>query len=665
MSRSADRRSRGTAHTSQYSLILLDIMPRVTVAPTGNSVEALEQDQYLRPRPRRRWRVGRGDAVAVGMYLCIAVIPYWDVWTASTPSVVEPGGLDSQMNMWFLSWTPFAVLHGHNPLFTTYGNYPYGVNLLTNTSETLLGLVAAPVTVIFGPIVSFNVMLILAMASSATAGYVLARRFTTWRPSAFFAGLLYGFSPYMVGQGVNHLNLLFVPLPPLMFLVLYELLVVQRKRPQVWGALLALLACTQFFISSEVLAESAVIATIALVVLVVLHPGAVRARAKHAVVGLAVAMTISGVVLVGPVLYALHGPGHVVGPMNPFPLQANRADLLGAVVPNLNQHFAPSSLVTIGNQFAANIPENGSYLGLPLLVALAVFTVVLRRKAIVTFSAAMAAVAYVLSLGARLIVSGSPSIPGAPYAAAGTGIRLPGAIFDHIPILDNGEPARLSLFVALFASLILAIGLDHLKHRAMGSTTWSSSRSQSRHPAPRTLPPAGAKALAAAVGVGVLLPLVPSWPYPVGAVDTPAYFTTNAVEAVPAGSVALLYPYPSPNVDSALPVLWQVTSKMRFKTPGGYFLVPQAGTGRATFGRVTLIGTTLDELYSGAKVAPSPSLRAELWNELDSWKVETVIAAPVGADPKAAMSFLTWLIGRRPVSSGGVEVWYHIGSRGG
>jgi hypothetical protein len=606
----------------------------------------------------QRRTVGAGDVAAVGVYLVIAFIAYWGVWTASTPSVVEPGGLDSQLNMWFLSWTPFALLHGHNPFFSTYGNYPYGVNLLTDTGETLLGLVAAPVTELFGPIVSFNTMLMLAMATSATACYALARRFTTWRPAAFFAGILYGFSPYMVGQGLYHLNLLFVPLPPLMFLVLYELLIVQRGRPERWGALLALLVCAQFFISSEVLAETAVIGVVAVVVLVVLHPGAVAARARHAAVGLAVAVAISAVVLVGPVLYALHGPGHVTGPINPYPAQVNRADLLGAVVPNLDQRFAPASLVQIGNRFAANPPENGSYLGIPLLVVLAAFTVALRRVGLVSFCAVMVAAAYLLSLGARLIVSGSPS------TALTSGLLLPGAIFDHIPLLDSGAPARLSLFVALFAGLILAVGLDHLRQAAAESRRGMSS-SRSRHAAPRSSRPVVATALAAAVGIGVLIPLVPSWPYPVNAVDTPAYFTTDGVDAVPAGSAALLYPYPAAGVDDALPMLWQATAKMRFKTPGGYFLVPQAVTGRTSEGRVTFTGSTLNALYDGVKITRSAGLRAQLWRQLDTWRIGTVIAEPVGADPGAAISFLSWLIARRPVSSGGVDVWYHLRSGGG
>ena len=614
-----------------------------------NPVETRQSSLF---RLRRQGRIGWGDVVAVVIFLGIALFAYWQVWTASAPSVIAPGGLDSQLNMWFLSWTPFALLHGHNPFFSTYGNYPFGVNLLTDTGEPLLGLLAAPLTLLLGPIISFNVMLALAMASSATACYALARRFTTWRPAAFFAGLLYGFSPYMIGQGVYHLNLLFVPLLPLMFLVLHELLVVQKGRPERWGALLAALVCAQFFVSSEVLAEAAVVGVVAVVILVLLHPAEVRTRVPHAAVGLAVAVAISAFVLIGPILYSLHGPGHVNGPINPYPAQVNRADLLGAIVPNHNQRFAPASLTNIGNHFAANPPENGSYLGLPLLLVLAVSTVLLRRVALVTFCAVMVVVTYVLSLGSRLIVSGSPP------DALNTGVRLPGVLFDHIPLLDNAEPARLSLFVVLFASVIFAVAIDRVRHAAPDILGWSGP--SARHAPTRRARPIGGAVLAVAIGIGALVPLVPSWPYPATAVDTPAYFTSDDVRAVPADSVALLYPYPDAAVDDALPMLWQASANMRFKTPGGYFLVPQASTGLTSEGRTTLTGSTLADLYNGVTVPRSPTLRAQLRQQLATWKVHTILAAPVGTNPGAAISFLSWLVGRGPVSSGGMDVWYHV-----
>ena len=48
-----------------------------------------------------------------------------------------------------------------------------------------------------------------------------------WLPGAALGGLLYGFSPYMVGQGADHLVFTFVPIPPFIALTIVSIL--QRK----------------------------------------------------------------------------------------------------------------------------------------------------------------------------------------------------------------------------------------------------------------------------------------------------------------------------------------------------------------------------------------------------------------------------------------------------
>ena len=60
--------------------------------------------------------------------------------------------------------------------------------------------------------------------------FFVLRRYTTWIPAAFIGGLLYGFSPYMVGQGEGHIFLMLAPVPPVMFLLLDEILVRQSAR---------------------------------------------------------------------------------------------------------------------------------------------------------------------------------------------------------------------------------------------------------------------------------------------------------------------------------------------------------------------------------------------------------------------------------------------------
>jgi hypothetical protein len=602
---------------------------------------------HLRTRARhgvpdaRRWLAAWPVLLVLGCYVGIAFFAYWHAWLASTPSVIEPGGQDSQLNIWFIAWIPYALLHGHNPFFTVYGNYPYGVNLLTGTGEVLLGLLATPITLIFGPIVSYNALLTTALASSAFCGYLLARKFTTWRPAAFVAGLLYGFSPYMIGQGQYHLNLSFVPIPPLIFLVLYELLVEQKRSAMKWGALLALLVCAQYFISTEVLADTALVAAIGVALLSVTYRKSFWKRFPHAAAGIGMALAFSALVLAWPTFYALNGPAHITGSINPIPSEWNRADLLGAIVPNQDQLIAPARLTEIGNSFAFNPPENGSYLGLPLIVILTSAVLLRRHLRVLLFSVAMLGACFVLSLGSPLVVSGTPQW-------SYSGIPLPQALLNEVPLVKDAEPARFALFVALFASIAFAAVLNEIRYGRRRHRTRRPDRKGVRI------------AFAGFVAVAALVLLVPSWPYPSGTVDIPSFFTSADVDSIPTGSVALLYPYPATGIDDDFPVLWQTAAGMRFKFPGGYFIVPQAGTNQASLGRATLIAEALFALYEGSHIREIQPIKRELLQELQSWRVRTVIAQPIGTDPGLTIQYLTWLLGRKPTFVGGVDVWYNV-----
>ena len=126
-------------------------------------------------------------------------------------------------------------VHGHNPFFNTFLNTPSGINLMDNTTMPLLGILGAPITFLWGPIATWNVLLNLALASSALTFYLMARRFVRWRPAAFVAGLLYGFSPFVASEGVGHLFLVVGALPPLVILFLGSVLPNKVGSPLVDG----------------------------------------------------------------------------------------------------------------------------------------------------------------------------------------------------------------------------------------------------------------------------------------------------------------------------------------------------------------------------------------------------------------------------------------------
>ncbi len=599
--------------------------------------------------------VWTGLVIAV-VYLALAVGVYWNVWSTHPATVSQPGG-DQFSNMWFLQWVPFAIAHAHNPFFSNFANYPFGLNLLVNTSSLFLGALVSPVTVLWGPVAAFNTVSTLALAASAGAGYLFVREWTTWRPAAFVGGLLFGFGPYAIAQSNGgHTNLTFVVFPPLILLVASRIVVAQRGRAAVWGIVLGLLVTAQFFVSTEVLASTVVFAALGLLVVAIVGRRSVRAHLRYALEGGAWALGVAVVLLAYPVWFALAGPGHISGPIQLVP-QGYRADLLGAVVPDSVQRFAPSGLARTAANFANSPQENGSYLGITLLLVLLIGTVALwRRSAVVRVGSILTLSAFVLSLGGGLVVTGRPG-------AIATGFPLPERLFEKLPLLSNTIPARYSLFVELFAALVLGVILDRL-HRSLRTGSDGSGR---RHrPSSRQHLALRATLLPALVAVVALVPLWPAAPFEaVGPVGTPPYFTSPAIARIPSGSVAVVYPYPnSPTPDAQG---WQAISSLHFRMPGGYFLVPGpdqkiAFSPPLGYTRDTLVAQVLYELSVDEAPALTPALRASVLLQLRSWRVGSVVAVPGrGENPTAAIAYLTSLFGRPPrPEGGGTFAWYGL-----
>ncbi len=587
----------------------------------------------------------------LAFYLAAAVALNWDAWSAGAASHMQAGA-DQYTTTWFLRWLPFAVAHGHNPLYTDYGNYPFGVNLLDNTSVPLLGLLGTPVTVLDGPIATFNVLTTLSLAGSAAAAYFFARRWTHWPPAAFAAGLVYGFSPYEIAQSNGgHLNLTFVVLPPLILLAAHQVIMGPARSSRGWGIALGLLLTAQFFVSSEILVSTVVIGASCVVAAALMGRRSVRPRLRQAAVGGGWTLGVAAVLLAYPAWFALRGPAHINGPIQLVP-EAYRADLLGPLVPDVYTWLAPSSLVRVANGFANNPSENGTYLGITLLATLAVGTVLLwRRSPVLRVAVVGGAVAFVLSLGGGLVVHRPPT-------AYLTGLPLPERVFTKLPLLANTIPVRYSLYVALFAGLVLAIILDRLHDGARARREQTSGQ----------WGPAGVRASLVPVLVAVvcLVPLIPAGPVTgVTGVETPDYFTSAAQTGTAPGRVSVLFPYPS----SAVPVgqLWQVMAGLHFRTPGGYFLVPHGPGRRIAFSPVvgygadTLTARVFLALYHGRPPAETTALRSALLAQWGSWHVSSLVAVPVPAsEPAVSVPFLTWLMGRPPASVGGVDHWNRL-----
>jgi hypothetical protein len=557
---------------------------------------------------------------AAGAYVALGIVPYWSYWSAGRAMIAGKGG-DPATDAWFLAWVPYALTHGHNPLITDWGNYPGGVNAIASIGMPLLGVVGAPVTLAFSAFVTTTLFFTLAFPLSAIAGYLFACEWVSWRPAALAGGLLYGFSPYLVAHGGSHLNLVFVPLPPLIFLVLTR---IARGAPWPrWGLLLGTLCVAQFLISAEVLASTVIIGAIGLAIATAVSWPAARQRWPSAARAIACALAVVIVCLAYPVWLMLAGPGHLTRPVQDMALY--RGNLLAPVIPDSSMYFRTAGSARLANSFSGGTSENGLYLGLPLLVVLFVGIVVLRRRPAMKFAALVTAAAFVLSLGSRL-TAGHFLLRGVP---------LPAAIFYQIPVLDNAIAARYSLYVMLGAALIFSLILEATRTTAA--------------------PAAVAVGRCGALAIVALLPLLPSWPFWLHVTQPPPYFASAvARDRIPEGSVAVTYPFPSDS--DAYPMVWQVAAGFRYKSPGGRFVIPPS-PGQP--GDEPPLAQVLVDLTDGTAPVRTPALRASLTTQLRAWRVRTVLVQVTGARPALVLPFFDWLFARPPdTTTGGIAAWY-------
>src|SRR5205807_2228131 len=157
-----------------------------------------------------------------------------------------------------------------------------------------------------------------------------------------------------------------------------------------------------------------------------------------------------------------------------------------------------------------------------------------RRNIVVRSAGIFAGAMTLLSLGPYLHVGGH-HVP----------VRLPWLFVTKIPLLRDIQANRLMVYVYLAVAILLAFALGRLWRRR------------------------GGLILVAAVAVLVLLPLIPRPPL-AQSVSAPAYFSSAALEEIPAASVVLTVPFPSAHAPDG--ITWQIASDLRFKIVGGYII---------------------------------------------------------------------------------------------
>ena len=618
------------------------------------------------PRPGR-WRraspTARLHLGVVGGFLVLSLVLWGRVWFGGHAASTMPCPCgDPALTLWWVEWLPWALLHGHNPLYTSaLAAGTGGVNTLTNTSVLFPALLVSPVTLLFGAVAGFNVLVTLAPVVSAYCMFLFARRVTRFVPGQVVAGLLWGFSPYVFDNlVVGHLFLVLGFFPPLAAIVVHDVVLDRRRRPVVNGALGGILIVVQFFTGTELLALSAVLGLVGAVLAVVQAPRLVRARARDLGVAVGTAAVLALVLLAYPVWVVVAGPRHIAGPIWPARVLPS-GPLSGIVDPGAYTHL-PSQALAVAGYFGGQGPDS-LYLGWPLVVVLVLSAPLWWRRRLARCAAGTALVGWVLTQGSDV-----------------RGWWWPWHVLARVPLLSDAWPARFADLIDGCAGLLLALALDEGWRRigALVERRWpvptgagAPGRRRPGSPGPPTRPAVMAST-GVALSVLALLVVLPmagseSAPLTVQRAVLPAWFTHDA-RRLPAGTRVLTIPF-SPVALASESTAYQAEDGLRFDMVGGWALVPGRGARSALLSPVGGTDKILQDLSLSPELgiatpAPSPRVVSEVRASLRRWGVQVAVVVPpqstspfLSYDTGAAVHVLSAVTGTAPSRQDGAWVW--------
>jgi len=395
------------------------------------------------------------------VYLAAGIALTWPNATYLTghhlPAVQDIAGY-----VWDLWWVAHQIVHLGNPWFTSHMAAPVGIQLGFDTIMPLPGLIMTPVTLIFGPTVSYS---LLTIVLPGLLCYVMYRAARLWlaEPGAIAAGALFGLSSMVSWQVWFHLN---IALGTLFLPMTLEAAVRLRRRPGLrQGVILGVILGASVLVNQESAVMAGLLAAAVLVPWLVARPSAARLKvlAAGAVVGLIVA---------SPQLIAMAQQFATGGTVVSAHKLSSNYNSYGAGLPGL---FAPS-------------PQVGHY-GLHWLAS--IYSYREPNEAIVTFGLVLSVLAVcgvaaawrrrstwlfaLLWLGGAALSLGSTLVIGrrvfVPLPVTWNGIRVsllaPYTWLVHLPGLAAlREPDRLALLGLVGAAVLAGIAVDWLWRRA-------------------------------------------------------------------------------------------------------------------------------------------------------------------------------------------------------
>ena len=469
----------------------------------------------------------RYAAAAFLSYLALSILIFGRGVLASPKTVYIGQGPDPQTFIWYLTWWAYTISHRLNPFMTNVVWAPSGASLAWSTDFPLASCLLYPITQLWGPIVSCNVLHIIAPPLAGWSMFVLCR-YLVWRFwPAWIGGFVFAFSSYMLtGMADGLLLMLVFPLPLAVWATLRRL--ANEITARGFLAITVLLLIIQFLLAIEIIATAAFFGAIALFLAARWSSTDEYRRLLSVACLVASAYVISALIL-SPYLYLMFSrerPHEFI--LSPW---RTSMDAVGLFIPTiLNELGNLSIFQTIAHQFLASLYDCGGYVGLPLVVIVALFARARWHDPASRLTVSMFVIACVLAMGPFLEILGWRILP------------LPGAALAGLPLIDKAQPGRLMLYAYLALAVIVA--------------KWLAEEG-------------GRKELRWMLGLAIVPFVLPSlrssfWETPA---EIPVFFSSNLYrQYLSPGETVMVLPYGHLGEG----MLWQAATNLYFRMAGGY-----------------------------------------------------------------------------------------------
>jgi hypothetical protein len=466
-------------------------------------------------------------ALAVYVAVWLSTVASTLAWHPTVASLAQRN-MDPDLFVWVLGWWPHAIGHWLNPLYSGLVSAPAGQPLGWVTTVPPLAILASPLTLTAGPLVSFSLLTALGPPLSAWGAFVLCRRLTGKFWPALAGGAVFGFSAYETrASGVGQLDLSYSVLLP----ILAYLMVVwwQRGiRSRTYVILAAAALAVQFYLFTEIFADLTAILVVAL-----LLGFALAGREDRPVV-----LRLGGLTAVGYLIALVLASPLVIAAFSskaPKAVPFTAMDLASFVIPR------PYSLPGIGwltnAALGAHSPSTAGYIGVPLLILAVLLAVVGWRNRLVRLLTCVLVLIILASLGPVVYLQGRPEA------------RLPWAFLYDLPVVRNAWMSRLMIFGFLALAVATALWL---------------SRSRSRSPWRGWLFPSLRWLLAALVVTSVVIDV---FPVTRDQLTVPTFISSGQYRSQLSPGEIVVVVSGIPNAG----LLWQAQSGYNFRLAGGFF----------------------------------------------------------------------------------------------